>query len=100
MAMTLGDFGAATRYECLLSKNKDVHSSIEGIEVRAFGCLVEELVERVKSDTFAELSDIIDELKSLKDKCFDVVPASRPRFVEIETKIVQLKQDLEAKAKL
>jgi hypothetical protein len=68
----LGDFGAASLY--------DVHDAahaqaLQRLEVRAFGCLLEELAERAGD---------ADELRALAAACLDIEPSRRPGFADIE----------------
>lgn len=67
----LGDFGAAT----LLSGMRQA-VALERIEVRAFGCLLEELLERCHDPQAASLWN-------LQRRCFDLEVAARPSFTDI-----------------
>jgi hypothetical protein len=78
----LGDFGAASFYE----RSGVSAKGLEHIEVRAFGCLLEELIERCadvdkSSDAFAMLQD-------LKSSCLSDQLADRPLFNEIHRRLV------------
>ena len=68
-----GDFGAATFYE-------GKSALYEKLEVRAFGCLLE--------DMLMHCSDVEDEayhyLERVIKACMDEVVENRPRFGEIE----------------
>jgi hypothetical protein len=73
----LGDFGAASFY---LPNAPHLHRSLEALEVRAFGCLLEDLLERLdKTHTDADC----DRLRSLQQDCIHSVPSSRPTFTQI-----------------
>jgi hypothetical protein len=74
----LGDFGAASFYSTL-----DKHSAeaLQRIEVRAFGCLLEELLERCVAA--GEDQDTLKSLLSLQANCTQVNNAARPLFTEI-----------------
>lgn len=74
----LGDFGAASFYQ------RD-DFALERIEVRAFGCLLEELVERC-----AWPSDLGEALDALTDACLAEVTALRPPFAHIERRLAAL----------
>ena len=73
----LGDFGAATFYDI----NSDAASSIERIEVRAFGCLIEDIFGLVNENEISHL---------LRNKWEKIISASfvsevknRPSFSDI-----------------
>lgn len=65
----LGDFGAASIYP--------VGVAFERIEVRAFGCLMEEIIERL------EPADALCGLLELRDACLQADVEKRPGFEEI-----------------
>ena len=65
----LGDFGAASFIP------PDKGAALERIEVRAFGCLLEELLERCSESTAA--------LWDLQRRCAQTDVAARPLFAEI-----------------
>lgn len=67
----LSDFGAASFYP--------VGSAVEALDVRAFGCLLEDLLDRHSGNTTDEL---IQTLRQLQQQCLQP-PSSRPRFREI-----------------
>ena len=75
----LGDFGGASFFE---PKEVKMRNGLERLEVRAFGCLIEELLELSNQDS----SDIhIREiLITLKDRCIREVNHDRPLFSEIQ----------------
>jgi len=70
----LGDFGAASFYPQSLPP-----SSLERIEVRAFGCLLEELMERCEGST--------DDMRELANRCLSPFPAERPLFPAIAERL-------------
>jgi hypothetical protein len=72
----LGDFGAASFYP---PRDNGGTNPFEALEVRAFGCLLGELLERSEPDVDVRLSS----LKALQLRCMAPVPASRPRFAEL-----------------
>ena len=78
----LGDFGGASYYE---SEDLQMHNALEHLEVRAFGCLIEELVILSKEDNKNER--IKDALLKLQISCLNEIPNKRPLFKEI---LVQL----------
>jgi tRNA A-37 threonylcarbamoyl transferase component Bud32 len=71
----LGDFGAATCY----SKDFPNSALLERLDVRAFGCLLEELISR--SDDTSHASFEI--LNQIKNDCFQEEVIKRPSFSEI-----------------
>ncbi|MFN9623296.1 MAG: leucine-rich repeat domain-containing protein [Cyanobacteriota bacterium] len=72
----LGDFGAASFYPPQASGG--IHP-FEALEVRAFGCLLGELLERCES----EVDVRIPSLKALQLRCMAPVAANRPHFNEL-----------------
>lgn len=76
----LGDFGAASFY------SRDM--AMERIEVRAFGCLVEELLACCHLRTGDDQN--FANLRNLTDKCLAEEVRSRPDFAEIEKFLTSL----------
>jgi hypothetical protein len=72
----LGDFGAASFYQ---PRATGEANPFEALEVRAFGCLLGELLERCEADADARLFA----LDTLQQRCLAPVAASRPRFAEL-----------------
>jgi len=72
----LGDFGAASFYPPQTSGGSN---PFEALEVRAFGCLLGELLERSEP----ELDVRLPSLKALHLRCVAPVAASRPCFTEL-----------------
>ena len=82
----LGDFGAASCYERSIYGNH-----FEKLESRAFGCLLEELLERaVISDGGEEEAE--RRLLDLKTECMSSNVSKRPSFAEIEAILHQTKE--------
>lgn len=81
----LGDFGAASFFprddECLAQ-------ALQRIEVRAFACLLEELISCC--DRPARSSRHLQALVALQRRCADPVPARRPLFREVEAELVHI----------
>ena len=73
----LGDFGAASSYDRITCV------ALERLEVRAFGCLLEDLLNRCEllDDEVEKLT--FDRLEKLKQDCLGLIPIDRPLFVEI-----------------
>ncbi len=75
----LGDFGAASFYDPL---HQEVAQPLEQLEVRAFGCLLEDLLDRYISDdneTTATQSSL-RRLRQIQKACMDNQPGDRPSF--------------------
>ncbi|MFI3222156.1 MAG: leucine-rich repeat-containing protein kinase family protein [Methylococcaceae bacterium] len=74
----LGDFGAASFYS-----NDDLFISegLERLEVRAFGCLLEELIGRCQA--FPEEIKALNVINNLKEACLSDESQNRPLFEEI-----------------
>jgi len=79
----LGDFGAASFYPPQPSGGANL---FEALEVRAFGCLLGELLERCDSEQDGRLAS----LKALQLHCMATVAASRPRFAELVAELTAL----------
>lgn len=69
----LGDFGAASYYDV----QANVVQKIEKVEVRAFGCLVEDLVGLIQGESSAE------KWANIVRDCFGSVVINRPTFAEL-----------------
>ncbi len=74
------DFGAASQYSL---DDPTIGAALEHIEVRAFGCLLEDLLNHVHSSDALEAPDIIATLRTLQQDCMQPNPASRPLFTTI-----------------
>ncbi|MAD43139.1 MAG: protein kinase [Arcobacter sp.] len=74
----LCDFGAASYYE---AKDFNVSNNLEQLEVRAFGYLIEELLDISKQDN--KHKSIIELLNKLKILCLDEIVINRPLFKDI-----------------
>ena len=74
----LGDFGAASYYEL---EEIEIKNALEKIEVRAFGCLIQELISLYKEDLSNK--ETRDYLIKLQNKCRNEVIEKRPLFKEI-----------------
>jgi hypothetical protein len=80
-----GDFGAATFYD---QTSPDARF-IERMEVRAFGCLLEDLLDRVKKeDPNGSNYQLLNQLKNL---CLDQDTSQRPGFKNILTTLESIK---------
>lgn len=81
----LGDFGAASFYRPGSSGDAEL---FQRIEVRAFGCLLEELVDRADdSDTSRPILQL---LRNITYRCLDEDVRSRPTFAVISEQLDKL----------
>ena len=76
---TLGDFGAASLY---LPEDLTLGESLQRVEVRAFGCLLQELLDRTNAASGPQAT--VEDLSRLVCCCLSETPAERPLFAEIE----------------
>lgn len=81
----LGDFGAASFYP---SNGDTLDASVQFIEVRAFGYLLEELMEKASTTTRSE--EQWQMLDTLRDRCLSNIPAERPSFSDLSVGLKQL----------
>ena len=81
----LGDFGASSIYPL---DNDAIAQSLQAIEVRAFGCLLEELLDRcvIENDEMV----ILESLRILQLRCLSTKVWERPSFGEIRTALCKL----------
>lgn len=82
----LGDFGAASLYE---RSNRERAVGLERLEVRAFGCLLEELLAYCDTQ-----GSQLDGLHQLKAACLSELPAKRPDFAYIERQLAAARATL------
>lgn len=73
----LGDFGAATSYA---AHDAPLASALQGIEIRAFGCLLEELLQH--TDWPPSQLHIAEDLLALQSQCIAPLVGARPLFHE------------------
>jgi hypothetical protein len=76
----LSDFGAATIYPV------ELKNQLERLDVRAFGCLLDDLLTRVNTDN---VNDRVY-LNLIKDDCFQDDILSRPDFESILTRLREI----------
>jgi len=84
----LGDFGAASFYPLTDSEHA---LAFQRIEVRAFGCLLEELLARCTTGN--EEQDALASLARLQKICVQENTASRPLFDEILQRLTALQKE-------
>jgi len=83
----LGDFGAATLYDHI----DDIESaSFERLEVRAFGCLLEDMLDRCRPEELSDHKEIVEVLRNLKQLCMDENVNNRPLFSEISNTLLKV----------
>jgi len=83
----LGDFGGASYFE---PQAVEVRNALERLEVRALGCLIEEILVLCKNDdSFHELKVKLEQLKNI---CLNTINAQRPLFETIFKEINHLYQ--------
>lgn len=75
----LGDFGAAS---FLPMGNPALAQALQRLEVRAFGCLLEELIERCNMAPHEQAA--LNVLMELQVQCMHKDPQARPLFADIE----------------
>ncbi|WP_323886150.1 leucine-rich repeat-containing protein kinase family protein [Aeromonas veronii] len=82
----LGDFGAASLYD---RSDSERALGLERLEVRAFGCLLEELLAHCDTQ-----DSPLDGLHQLKAACLSELPAERPDFAYIERQLAAARATL------
>ncbi|PKQ78780.1 protein kinase [Aeromonas sobria] len=87
----LGDFGAASLYErnSYDRSNRERAVGLERLEVRAFGCLLEELLACCDAQ-----GSPLDGLHQLKAACLCEIPADRPDFAYIDRQLAAARATL------
>ncbi|WP_019614063.1 leucine-rich repeat-containing protein kinase family protein [Psychromonas ossibalaenae] len=88
-SLLFGDFGASSNLATLPVIHKE---AMESIEIRAFGCLLEDMLSQCQQDDNCELST---QLTTLKDDCKHSEQAFRPRFLEIKAQLLLLSAKVE-----
>jgi serine/threonine protein kinase len=83
----LGDFGAASFY----APDAPHAASLQRLEVRAFGCLLEELLERCDAPDAA--GAVLAQLAALQAACLQE-NAARPLFSAIDAQLAALRQSI------
>ncbi|MDX8381679.1 MAG: protein kinase, partial [Ghiorsea sp.] len=67
--------------------NTQLHQNLEQLEVRAFGCLLEDLLERLD---VTEQTETLTQLQVLTTRCLDETVNQRPLFNEISKQLRSL----------
>ncbi|MDX2100242.1 MAG: leucine-rich repeat-containing protein kinase family protein [Leptolyngbyaceae cyanobacterium bins.59] len=79
----LGDFGAASFYPPDPTGLPSLARSLECLEVRAFGCLLEDLLDRCRLDEPDFSTELHDRLCQVQRDCLNPIPSLRPSFAVI-----------------
>ncbi len=83
----LSDFGAASFYD----PASVAAAALQRLEVRAYGCLLEELIERVAVDHSAPAdAACLTTLTALRDACLQPQVLARPTFAEVVAALAQV----------
>lgn len=82
----LGDFGGASYFE---PERVEERNALERLEVRALGCLIEEMLELSKDD--ASLPKLKEQLETLQNSCMLIQNSQRPLFSTIHKTLMNLK---------
>lgn len=90
----LGDFGAASFYSLQDQTRAD---ALQRIEVRAFGCLLQELIEHCDNADCNEI--VLNKINDLQLKCKNTEPLQRPQFKEILVAITDIQNQLKESSK-
>jgi tRNA A-37 threonylcarbamoyl transferase component Bud32 len=80
----LSDFGAATIYD---RKESQLSLKLERLDVRAFGCLLDDLLQRAIDESHRFYSYLCD----LRNLCLNDDPVERPALASIVSSLLQLK---------
>jgi serine/threonine protein kinase len=83
----LGDFGAACFFPL---QEPDTALSLQQLEARAVGCLLEELLERCEAPAAAQ--GTVEALWDLQRQCVQPTVAARPLLAEIHHRLMQLQE--------
>ncbi|RZF30715.1 protein kinase [Paraburkholderia sp. UYCP14C] len=84
----LGDFGAASFYD---AGDRELGIALQRLEVRAYGCLLEELLERCDAPAGLDAQpDVAAQLAALKTRCLSDDIDSRPLFDEIAVSVASI----------
>jgi Protein tyrosine and serine/threonine kinase/Leucine rich repeat len=87
----MGDFGAASFSPPF---DTETGQSLERIEVRAFGCLLEDLLDRYSGEASTPESAAIDRLRSLQQDCMHPSPNLRPLFADLCDRLAQIDREV------
>jgi hypothetical protein len=86
-----GDFGAASFYDAIAPSTAP---ALERLEVRAVGCLLEDLLDHCdQKDAIAHV-DIVTQLRQLQRDCMHPTTSLRPLFASICDRLARIQQDV------
>lgn len=83
----LGDFGAASSYDL---KDSIASLALERLEVRAFGCLLEDLLDRAQVQDTKPQKLAFYGLDKLRQDCLQTNPEARPLFRDIDRILAEI----------
>jgi len=83
----LGDFGAASSYDLT---DSIASLALERLEVRAFGCLLEDLLDRARVPDAQAEKWVFYRLDKLRQDCLQPIPTTRPLFREIDRVLAEI----------
>lgn len=83
----LGDFGAATNLGSLPALQRE---AMEAIEVRALGCLLDDVLGQVNENTARGSQQGINMLIEIVAECMQPELELRPKFLELTHRLKQL----------
>ncbi len=83
----LSDFGAASFFD---PDDQNMAQALQRIEVRAFGCLLEDLLDHCAPRDQTTYAHEIEQLRSLQQDCITPDPSDRPLFQDIGDRLAQV----------
>jgi Protein tyrosine and serine/threonine kinase/Leucine rich repeat len=83
----LGDFGAACLYN---PSDTSTAPALERLEVRAWGCLLEDLLDRCDPKDAIAQPDVINQLRHLQQDCMQPAPSLRPLFTTLCDRLARI----------
>jgi serine/threonine protein kinase len=92
----LGDFGAASFYD---KSDVVIGQALERLEVRAFGCLLEDMLDRCTLQEESEYYKAVESLRCLQQDCLKPVLSGRPQFTEIGERLTSVFRQVHGTAK-
>lgn len=92
----LGDFGAASVYD---PTDVVIGQALERLEVRAFGCLLEDMLDRCTLQEESSHEAGVESLRCLQQECLKPVLSMRPRFTDIEELLTSVERQVYGTAK-
>jgi hypothetical protein len=86
----MGDFGAASFYQ---PSDAEIGQSLQRLEVRAFGCLLEDLLNHydTKASTFERAE--IGQLRLIQQDCMHLSPNLRPSFADLCDRLARIDRE-------